>query len=203
MRKLSRRVKIIWGSRWFWALMVMGVAIGGLYLVFFTELIKKSPPPVEAEVEQAVMTLTLISYEPEVASGSSLLVEELKAIEQPPFQKVVLLSSGRLADGVSEGEVIPILVNGELLTEEEGQNLIGLRKLLAEQMIEYQRLWVSGDHFGLLLPDKLGVILRSEGDVRHSLDTLQEIRSGSTMKLTGVVVDLRFDNPVISLNQIP
>jgi hypothetical protein len=128
-------------------------------------------------------------------SASPILVE-LTAISNPVQNWYRLNSRGDLLPSDTQ------TVNTFILDAKQPPvvRLVSLYQLyfsLERQGIVISKLWLSGDHAGLITGSGAAVFLDITGDLATSIATLQQILTTATIDFTRAVVDIRFTNPVV------
>lgn len=198
----KRRIKSILFSRFFTTIIVLLIIVISTYFIFFTDLIKKKPPTIPT-IPEKVIEARLVSYEPSSSSDSAqLLIHESQSISNDSFDTLVLNNSGHLykdQTATISGTGV-VLVNDALPSQDQLKNFYELWYQLSTSE-EKPMIWLHSDHFGFLYYGALVVISSYKSPI-SSLDALQQIRSQSSIKLVGSILDLRFDKPVVIQDQM-
>ena len=196
---MNRRWRLLRASPILAIFLVLAVTGSAVYLIFFTPLIRKQPPQIEVPPVD-LLTLKLVSYPPPAATSSAqLFTDQLAYLDQPSFETIYLDPSGQLisqTDASTPVGELPLLVTAALPDRPQLVNLFALYRLLY-QINTPQLFWAVTDSAIALYPPDTLVAFSLNLAPTDGYATLQQIRSTSTMSLTGTLVDLRFTKPVL------
>lgn len=203
-QRLSRRLNRLFTSKAFLSFVFLLLLSLIVYLAFFTNLIKKETPIVTNESDLNFnLNLKFISFTPSEATSTATIVKtEIESLKGSPFQINSVNENGDLSNIISENQnnYVTVLVNQNVPSQTDLQNLYAFWSILNRQEPDFKEIYLTGNHIGVILGNLTLCLFKTDTSPTDDLNTLQQIRLQSTMNLDGVLIDLRFDKPVITQN---
>ena len=200
--RLARRFKI---NRIFTFTVTLLIFVVSAVTIKFYQPVINSQLPLVSPATDPQLIVNLISFSPAVATSSGETLTEYYSLRQTPFQVMRLEPNGQLVEvslDASTSAQAQILIFEGLPEVESTKRLFDYWKQLSQLNTPFEGLWLSDSHIGILFSDPLLTFFSVDTSASEGLETLQQIRSRTTMNLTGALIDLRFDKPVVTEGKI-